>query len=475
MRCSPLALFACLLTSSALADTTRFCLEGAFDLGARLQGTHPQSGEFYPATWCVVSDDDTERVRFSGIGKSNPDLDGGWTVAYFPPDRVRIVNADNPPDVEFHGTDNAAEARSVRRLDPRRLTEEFNAHADRFDGMDVEIEENRLRRLSTVADLPLRGRVSVTWAWTWADPERPGFELRVDGEMMFRGTANSETLGQAAAQAVWTATPGKDPVQVPGENWPARIDMELINLTDDVYLVRGVRTGFRHLVVDTSEGLVVGDAPAGWVELHQIPPSDLVPDLGVSGLSERFIDFLKSELPGRPVAAVALTHFHDDHAGGARAFTAEGAAVYAPAPSAAFLADALNRSEMPGDRLAETSATIDVIPVVEPVTIGEGASRVEIVPLGAGPHVDASVGVWAVGRDYFFVSDIHVPNSDADAPSESRALTECWFASQVVGLLPDSVRVVNSHSGAVTPVSRLKAYLDSKTCRASKAAQSGTH
>lgn len=454
------------LTLQASADTTRFCLEGEFDLGARYQGWQPNEGEFHPSTWCVVSDDETERVMFSGVGKSNPDLDGRWTVAYFPPDTVRIVNRDDPPDIEFHGTDNAAEARSVRRLDPRRLAEEFQAYPQRFEDMRIDFEGEHLTHLETVADMPLRGRVPVTWTWSWTKPGRPEFVLRVDGTILFRGTARWEAIDSKEAQSVWARTPGAEPVNVPGGNWPARIEMEIVNLTDDVYLVRGVRTGFQHMVVDTSDGLVVGDAPAGWVELHQIPPSDLVPGLGVSGLSERLVDFLKSEFDGRPIAAVALSHFHDDHAGGARAFAAEGAKVFAPVPTATFLQQALNQPEMPLDRLSEDSSSVDVIPVDRPVTIGEGPGRARMVPLGPSPHVEASLGLWAVERDYFFVSDIHVPTSDAEVPRESRAETECWFAGKASGMLPDAVRVVNSHSGAVTPVARLESYLESVPCQA---------
>lgn len=460
----------CLLAASQVAaqdagGASRFCLEGDFDLSARLQGYHPTPGERYPTTWCVVSDNKTGRVQFSGVGKSNPDLDGSWTVTYLPPDTVRIVNADDPPDIEFHDTENADEARSVRRLDPRRLAQEFESHPHRFKDMAVDFENGRLVRLQTSADLPLRGTVPVTWSWSWADPEQPEFELRVDDSVMFRGHGRWETIESSATDPIWAATPGQAPVQVPGENWPARVDMELVNLTDDVYLVRGVRTGFRHMVVDTDEGLVVGDAPAGWVELHQIPPSDLVPGLGISGLSEQFIDFLNSEFENRNIAAVVLTHAHDDHAGGARAFAAEGAKIYAPARVAGFLEEALNRPEMPADRLSERGGRVDVIPVADPVTIGSGERRARIMPLGAGPHVDASLGLWAMDRDYFFVSDIHVPNSDADEPAASRASTECWFAQTVVGTLAQTTQIVNSHSGVVTPVSRLHAYLESEPCR----------
>ena len=161
---------------------------------------------------------------------------------------------------------------------------------------------------------------------------------------------------------------------------------------------------------------------------------------------------------------VALTHLHDDHAGGARAFAAEGARVYAPAGIEGFLEQALNRPNMPPDRLSRSGSSIDIVPVLAPVTIGQGKGQVRLVSLGPGPHVDDLVGLWAPDPGYFFVSDVHVPRSDSTAPRAERAATECWFARKVVSLLPESTLVVNSHSGIMTPVSRLRLYLLSESC-----------
>jgi len=210
-----------------------------------------------------------------------------------------------------------------------------------------------------------------------------------------------------------------------------------------------VRTGFQHLVVDTSEGLVVGDAPAGWVEFHHLPPTDLAPGLGSDGLSHRFIEFLGETFPGRPIHAVALTHAHDDHAGGARAFADSGARVFAPQELASFFDEALD---------------IRTIPIRKEALIGSEENRVRLVPMGPGPHADSMLGVWAVDRDWFFVSDVHVPNSDAAVPRPERAITECWFAAWAVDNLPETTRVVNSHSAPQTPVSRLADYLASEEC-----------
>jgi glyoxylase-like metal-dependent hydrolase (beta-lactamase superfamily II) len=330
----------------------------------------------------------------------------------------------------------------------------------------VTIKKGQLRMLRTSADLPLRGRVPVVWEWSWKNPEHPQLKMQVDGEVFFRARGSWRKLSDDESQQRWRVTPGADPVQVPGEHWPARINMQRVDVADGVYLVRGVRTGFQHLVVDTAEGLVVADAPAGWVELHQIPPADLVPGLGISGLSERFIDFLAAEFPGRPIRAVALTHAHDDHAGGARAFAAAGAAVYAPAEDVPFLKTAFNRDTMPHDRFSDANEDVEVIPVSTAVTLDDARYPVRLLSIGTSPHGSAALGVHAAGAGYFFVSDLHVPNSEADTPRVERAAMECWFARWAVLNLPPATVVLNSHSALQTPVSRLENYLQSASCRA---------
>ena len=245
----------------AAGGATEFCLDGDFNLGARYQGMNPGADEFVATRWCVVTEDDSARVLFSGRGKSNPDLDGGWTVAALPPDLVRIVNADDPPDIEFRGADALAEATRIRRIDPRRLLEEHRETP--LEGVRIKIEDGRGECHHTSADLPLRGRVPVTWHWDWSDTSHPALIVEVDGEVFFTAQGFWRELDDDEAETLWQATPGADPVQVPGENWPARVDMRLVELADGVHLVRGVRTGFQHLVVETTEGLIVADAPAG--------------------------------------------------------------------------------------------------------------------------------------------------------------------------------------------------------------------
>jgi hypothetical protein len=85
--------------------------------------------------------------------------------------------------------------------------------------------------------------------------------------------------------------------------------------------------------------------------------------------------------------------------------------------------------------------------------------------MGASPHASASLGVHVVDPGYFFVSDLHVPNSEDETPRTDRLVTECWFAGWAVANLPAETIVLNSHSTPQTPVSRLAKYLQSEACQ----------
>ena len=443
-------------------QTTEFCLEGQFDLGARHQGSSPGRVEFTERTWCVTTEDDGQRVLFEATGKANPDMDDSFAVAFLPPDLVRIVNRESPPDVEFQGTASLDDALRHRRIDPRRLLEELENEAPR--DLEATIEDGRVSTVRSTADLPLRGRVPVVWSWRWQQPDRPSVTLEIDGDTVFNGQGRWRTLESAEAARAWQRTPGTEPIQVPGDRWPTRIRMQNIQVADGVSLIRGVRTGFQHLVVETREGLVVVDAPAGWVQVHQIPATDMVPGLGISGLSEQFIDFLGQEFPDQPLRAVVLTHAHDDHAGGARAFAAAGATVFAPEAYVQFLQSALNAETMPRDRMSELGGKVGVQGVSGTLRLEDPRVPVELRPIESSPHTVASLGVSLPKHDLFFVSDLHVPRSENTAPDPSRAVAECWFANWAIENLGSDVKILNSHSPIETPLRRLHDYVQSEVC-----------
>ena len=434
-------------------EAVEFCLVGELDLGTRLQGYRPHPGEWVDTTWCVVTEDASDRVYFSATGKPNPDVDGGWSVAYGPPGDVRI-GREALPDLLFVDSDIASEARKVRRMDPRRLAEELAAGALREPGFAAQIDAGRVSRVETSAHLPMRGTADVVWRWSWSDAEHPMLELSVAGLPLFRARGTWTPLAESERQRLLHAEPQASDIRIPGSEWPASVNMNLIELSNNVFIVDGVRSGFRHLVVRTGSGLVVADAPASWVEFHTLPPIDLVPGYEGTRLSEAFIGFLKQHFPDETIKALALTHFHDDHAGGTQAFAAAGADVYYPGPYTA-LRELLDIPDSPSDPFVEVTSAYR-IPDLD--------IEIELIPINGNPHVENMLGVLVPEDQVFFVSDIHVPRDDSTEPPAERAATECWFAAWAVDHLPAGSSVINSHSDGVTPLATLGAYLESPTC-----------
>lgn len=224
--------------------------------------------------------------------------------------------------------------------------------------------------------------------------------------------------------------------------------------------MRGSRTGFQHLVVETSAGLVLADAPAGWVEFHHVPATDVVSSLGLdgsSGLALGLLDFLRAEYRFATLHT-AVTHHHDDHAGGGASLASAGP-LYAPAGTADFLQMAY-RAARP------RAGEIEVFPLERPLIIGKPPNRAQLLPMRGSPHVRDLLGVWAMDQGTFFVSDVHVPRNEEPQPTPEQAATECWFARWAIDNLPEGVQVVNAHSPVVTPIERLHSYVESEVCLA---------
>lgn len=478
----------CLLGAgpAVLADAgvAQLCRQGEIDLAVRHQGRSAEPGEFYPATWCVSAEPGQGRVRFHSAAHINADVSERFVQLYPDANSVRIVIADQSPDLAFVGVDSGDEAARFRRILPAFLVEELNAHPQwlvagaplgwqrvRYPGIgervELKIEQGRLLELRTHALLPLRGRSPIHWKWSWPDsgPQPERLRIEIDGALYFDAAVNYRELRGSAAERLWRPTDNQPPREIPGEHWPSRVVPSLVELESGIFQVRNIRTGFHHLVVDTEKGLVVVDAPAGWVELAQIPPTDLVPGFELNGLSERLVRELREWFPQRPIRAVALTHAHDDHVGGAQAFAAEGASLYAPSASAALLQRLFNAKAVPVDRSSRGAARVEIIAVEQRLRLEDSQRPIELIALDGNPHAAAMLGVWLPAQRIFFQSDLHAPNPDAMAPDPARAASECWFAAWAAKQLPADARVLSSHSGAASSRSQLDAWLASPACR----------
>ncbi len=458
----------------------QYCLNGEFNIGARYQGQNINADEFHPTLWCITYDNQTKKVEFKISGHFNSDMGGENIIKYIPPSTVELLAQNGNVNAVFQGALIGDDARTHRRIDPNFLLHEINSNpswivSETINGntkeykvrypnsgfiTEVSVINNKLKLLKTWADLPLRGRVPISWHWDWSNPNEL-VTIHVEDDVLFKATASRRS---GLNPASWLKTPSETTPVIPGKAWPARQAMSLTEIGSNTFLVSNVRTGFHHLVVNTDKGLIIADAPSGWVEIQQIPPKDMAPGLGVSGLSEMLIDFLLQQWPNKPIHAVVLTHFHDDHAGGARAFSAHGAKIYSHFKHQQFLQDGLNSNAMPTDQLSMKGTHAIISPIKIKTELGT-TPEVILHSLSNNPHTDGALALEVPSINILFVSDIHVPSNDKPEPNPNKVATDCWFAKWATQNLTESTMVHNSHNNTVSPTWRLGKYLATEECR----------
>ena len=318
------------------------------------------------------------------------------------------------------------------------------------DGTVVEValdpETRVVRELAYEQILPGRGPVTLRWWYEDYEEIAPGvsFPMRYGsrvGELAYTEMRVDEA--RAGGPELFAAPDGLrvlDARDSPPDAEPA--ELERRELSSGVYVVPDVRSGFAPLVVELDDGLVVVDAPASFPMLGQLPAGETDPAPSMSWHSERLVSYLGEAWPDKPVRYVVLTHHHEDHAGGVRAFVAAGATVLGPA-SAVDVARRL--VELPegavGDRLASAPREASYEVVDSARGIGAGPRRVELLPVGDNPHADGMLVISVPEAEILYVSDLLTPGPLESYPRDNHRPLDEFFAGWLdgQGLDPDAV------------------------------------
>ena len=108
----------------------------------------------------------------------------------------------------------------------------------------------------------------------------------------------------------------------------AQMKSYLMPLNEATQVAKGVYIfptgGLNPMFVEFKDFILAVEAPAQHPALERVPADA---QAGSDQPSERFIQKIKETIPNKPIRYLAVTHFHSDHAGGARAFLAEGATL----------------------------------------------------------------------------------------------------------------------------------------------------
>jgi glyoxylase-like metal-dependent hydrolase (beta-lactamase superfamily II) len=164
----------------------------------------------------------------------------------------------------------------------------------------------------------------------------------------------------------------------------------MTKLADGVYFVERIGGGYRSLVVDTDEGLVVVDAPLS------------------TEATGAAIALIERTLPGRPFLYVVITHHHGDHVGGIPAYAARGATILVAPGSEAYLRRMMT--------VTRTLGRIGAAPPPVPAlkfetlagrrTIGRGPTAVEVLNVGPTSHAAAMLAVYVPAQKLLFQGDL---------------------------------------------------------------------
>jgi glyoxylase-like metal-dependent hydrolase (beta-lactamase superfamily II) len=139
---------------------------------------------------------------------------------------------------------------------------------------------------------------------------------------------------------------------------------------------------------------------------------------GNDRVSLQAIEQIKKTIPNKPIRYVAVTHHHDDHAGGIRAYMAEGATlIVAPGEEAFFKKVSAVRFGADPDTLTRNPRE----PKFEPLQNGkrvltDGTTTVEIYDIGKGPHAEEMLVAYFPDHKFIYQGDLLNRPSNGDQP-----------------------------------------------------------
>ncbi len=217
--------------------------------------------------------------------------------------------------------------------------------------------------------------------------------------------------GEKASEIEYTDVKIDEPLDAPLSHVPEGFETidptptdppRVKELAKDVYIVEGLANwGYNALFVAFDDYILAVEAPVS------------------SQVSAQAISLIEEKLPDKPIRYVVLTHHHDDHSGGVRAFITEGATVVTTAANQAFLERMASASyDLGRDALARKPRKPEFELVEGKRVFDDGTHVVEIHNIGPNPHADDLFVVYLPKEKILFEADmLGIPRSGPIAPA----------------------------------------------------------
>ena len=200
----------------------------------------------------------------------------------------------------------------------------------------------------------------------------------------------------------------------------AQMKSYLMPLNEATQVAKGVYIfptgGLNPMFVEFKDFILAVEAPAQHPTLERVPADA---QAGSDQPSERFIQKIKETIPNKPIRYLAVTHFHSDHAGGARAFLAEGATlITTPGNKDYFEKLSAAKYTVVPDKLSRQTSLTRIETFDRKRVITDGERSVELINIGESPHAKENVIVYLPQEKILFQGDLFYYSGMAAFPAK---------------------------------------------------------
>ena len=220
--------------------------------------------------------------------------------------------------------------------------------------------------------------------------------------------------------------------------------------------------GLNPMFVEFKDFVLAVEAPAQHPTLERVPADA---QTGSDQPSERFIQKIKEKIPNKPIRYLTVTHFHSDHAGGARAFLAEGATLLTtPGNKDYFEKLAAAKYSVILDRFSRQPRP----PVIETFdrkrVITDGQRTVELISIGESPHATENVVVYLPQEKILFQGDLFYYSGMASFPAKdpSRDRVMKFFGDWLIRNKLEPERIYGFHDRGFATMKQVRQILNFK-------------
>lgn len=183
-------------------------------------------------------------------------------------------------------------------------------------------------------------------------------------------------------------------------------------ISENIFLING--GGYNVLAVGFKDYVFVMEAPIG------------------EAVSRRVIEQIKKTFPNKPIKYLAVTHHHEDHAGGFRAYIAEGATLLTTHGNKNYFESIVqNKFTIQPDSLSRKPTPLKIEFVDGKRVISDGTQNVELHDIGAGPHAEEMLVAYFPKEKFIYQGDLlNASTSGIRHPNETTVHFAEWLEAK---------------------------------------------